>query len=281
MKLPVNMRDCIINTHNRGSKFINWGELEPESVDVALAVEKHRWFWKPETVRLILLAESHVYTTANDFRRNLDIEKMKSLINGTNFAQDHNQPTPVREYVGLIYCLAYGDETLLVPDSNPEIRHDDGGRKLSPRGTPQYWGQIFGPLAGATTLGFDWRINILEGLYRKGIWLLDASVHAIYGRSEKKIANKEKARLHVQWWDGYGKHIMQSGNQAHVWVIGKGVYKALTDSCGEFARMISGCISQPNARLTNEERAKEIKPLLELAASLPNDNKDGRAVIMI
>jgi len=279
MKLPINMRDYIIATHNRGTKFIDWAGFEPEPVEVAIAVEEHRWFWKPETVRLILVAESHVYTTEHDFSYHLDVDKMKSLLDGTHFVQGHNQPAPIREYVGLIYCLAYGDKTLLLPDSNPEIQHDDGTRKLSARGTPQYWGQVFSPLAGVTSLGFEWKIKILEGLYRKGIWLLDASVHAIYRGEGKKV--KDKDQLHVQWWDGYGKHIMQPGNQAHVWVIGKGVYKALTSIRNDFAQMVSGCISQPNARLTNEERAKEMEPLLELAASLPNNNKDGKANIVI
>ena len=281
MKLPAHMRDHIIETHNRGAKYIDWAGFEPEPVDVAIAVEEHRWFWKPETVKLILVAESHVYTTGHDFSLHLDVDKMESLLEGTHFTQGHNQPAPIREYVGLIYCLAYGDKKLLFPDSNPEIQQDNGSWKLSSRGTPQYWRQIFLPLAGATSHGSDWRIQILEGLYRKGIWLLDASVHAIYRGKGKKFAKKDKDRLHLQWWEGYGKHIMQPGNQAQVWVIGKGVYKVLTNSCSEFSQMISGCISQPNAYLTNEERAKEMVPLLEFAESLPNDNKAGRAAIVI
>ena len=283
MKLPANMRDHIIKTHQKGTMFTDWTNFEPEPVDVAIAVEDHRWFWKPETVRLILVAESHVYTTEHDFRRHLDVDKMKALLDGTHFAQGHNQPAPIREYVGLIYCLAYGDKTLLLPDSNPEIQHDNGSRKLSSRGTSQYWGQIFGSLAGATSHEGDWRINILEELYRKGIWLLDASVHAIYRGKGKKLQlpKKDKDRLHVQWWDGYGKNIIQPGNQAQVWVIGKTVYDALTKSCSEFAQLVNGYIYQPNSFKTEEEKAEKIRPLLELAENLPNDNKDGKADIVI
>ena len=36
-------------------------EMEP--ISVIHRVEEHRAYWRPETTRLVLLAESHVYTT--------------------------------------------------------------------------------------------------------------------------------------------------------------------------------------------------------------------------
>src|SRR5258707_15349419 len=76
--------------------------LEPEGV--GFAVERHRWAWKPETVRVLLIAESHVFTSEEHFRLRI---------------APHRLPPEARhappEYVRLIYCLGYGESHLLSP----------------------------------------------------------------------------------------------------------------------------------------------------------------------
>src|SRR5689334_21098888 len=97
--------------------------LEPEGV--GFAVERHRWAWKPKTVRVLLIAESHVFTSEDDFRLRIT---------------SHRLPVGARhtpaDYVRLIYCLGYGESHLLTPfpsGNNP--------------GTPQFW-NVFGRVAG-------------------------------------------------------------------------------------------------------------------------------------
>jgi hypothetical protein len=43
-------------------------EVEPFE---ALEAELHRWFWRPAGVRVVLLAESHVFTSPSDLQRSI------------------------------------------------------------------------------------------------------------------------------------------------------------------------------------------------------------------
>ena len=65
--------------HSAGSQLISncppppraadgWTPFVPESPEAAIAIEEHRWFWRPTQVKFVLLAESHVYTDSNDLR---------------------------------------------------------------------------------------------------------------------------------------------------------------------------------------------------------------------
>lgn len=68
-------------------------DIEPyESVEL---VERYRQYWKPDNVRIVLLAESHVLTTNDD--RNFTIKKLDRL------------PGYPAQYAKFVYCLAYGE----------------------------------------------------------------------------------------------------------------------------------------------------------------------------
>ncbi len=112
--------------HQIGTRLLQNAGLIAESIEVALAVEKHRWAWKPEKVRLVLIAESHVYTTPDDLR----IKIIKSWLPALA------QHTP-SEFVRLVYCLGYGESEILSAYPNPK----------NDIGTWQYW-DIFGRLCG-------------------------------------------------------------------------------------------------------------------------------------
>ena len=45
-----------------------------DSLDVVKQVEEYRQFWKPEKVKVALLAESHVYTDSTWFETKLNSE---------------------------------------------------------------------------------------------------------------------------------------------------------------------------------------------------------------
>jgi hypothetical protein len=45
-----------------------WEPFVPELWDAIIAVEEHRWFWRPDRIKFVLLAESHVYTDTDDLQ---------------------------------------------------------------------------------------------------------------------------------------------------------------------------------------------------------------------
>jgi hypothetical protein len=76
--------------------------LAPEPFRSCLAAEFHRQFWKPAEPRMVLLAESHVYTDEIDLAC-----KMKTGM----LPPDIQQSSP--QFVRLIYCLGYGENALV------------------------------------------------------------------------------------------------------------------------------------------------------------------------
>src|SRR5271166_1129220 len=85
-----------------------------EPFEVLERVEQHRVYWRPLKPSVVLLAESHVYTTADELRRSLrpTVELPKGVPRG---------------FVRLVYCLGYGENELL----------DERIAKNS--GTAQFW----------------------------------------------------------------------------------------------------------------------------------------------
>ncbi len=78
-------------------------------------VEKYRQYWKPDKVNVILLAESHVFTSISDL--NYKLKKITGL---------ENYPD---QYAKFVYCLAYGESSVTAGNNHP-ARAD---------GTPQFW----------------------------------------------------------------------------------------------------------------------------------------------
>jgi len=91
------------------AKIIGQDRIEP--FEAALEVERVRYMWKPENVRLIVLAESHVWTSLDD-------------LNLTVNMSGENKPL----YGRFVYCLGYGENDIL--SERPTTKNS---------GTPQYW----------------------------------------------------------------------------------------------------------------------------------------------
>src|SRR3989442_14717671 len=122
--IPSDLLKMLRLGHATGRELLvsaGYDSRDIESVEAAEMVEAHRWAWKPKQVRLMLVAESHVYTKT---------EELAFDYGGSQFIPP-NLNVPSR-YVRLIYCLGYG-ENLLAPDLTG--------------GTPQFW-TIFGALCG-------------------------------------------------------------------------------------------------------------------------------------
>ncbi|MEN0077289.1 MAG: hypothetical protein AAGC69_23085, partial [Paracraurococcus sp.] len=140
----------------------------------ALAAEAWREAWRPPRVRLLLLAESHMATSAAELA--LPVRLPPSLDPGLDPDLDRAWPLP--EAAGFsrhLYCPAYGEPALL-PAGVPrgEVPSSPGNA-----GTPQYWRLLAG-MAGlpvptrAALPGLAARLAakaaLLHALRRRGIW---------------------------------------------------------------------------------------------------------------
>jgi len=190
--------------------MISW---VPEPFTVVQTAEAHRNFWKPEKVKLLLLAESHVYASAEDNAVNVCIDALDQL----------GCPN---EFIKLVYCLGYGDNRVL---SKPILKNP---------GTPQYW-ELFKTFAKAFAPEFNnfddsdytGKIAILQSLKENGIWLLDSCPIALYrydtnGTEIKKVMSNYNNILKLSW-QMYSRNELYSSHPEQIIVIGRMVWKAL------------------------------------------------------
>lgn len=219
--------------------------------------EKLRFFWKPKKVKLLLLAESHVYTS----EEKIEIKHNFSKFNGLEFDID-DYP---EEYVGLIYSLGYGENEILERNITNNF------------GTPQFWklfyssvNQVsskddFKPILKTKTKNHEERIkNKIKTLLKmkeKGIWLLDASLIAFYPDKSNKIIYEKSLNI---CWNNYIKEIIKKEKPKSILIIGKGVEKILENKVRDLGINFSS-IEQPNARISTEKKFANYKILYDLA----------------
>jgi hypothetical protein len=100
----------IRDAYDRAAKIIAARGRSPEDFTVAQEVECLRSAWRPSHVRVVMLAESHVWTSEAETKsRVLQPDGIE-----TGFAR-------------FVYCLGYGERSLVVPSVSPN------------HGTWQYW----------------------------------------------------------------------------------------------------------------------------------------------
>jgi len=218
---------------------------QTESLESVQLVETYRRFLKPNKVRVILLAESHVFT--HDADRKVSIPPIPDL------------PGYPEQYARFVYCLGYGEKDLTRSTIHP--KRD---------GTPQFWkiffsccnpvtsSEDFHPILGQTPAKqrLENKINILKRLQEQGIWLVDASIVALY-KDSKKIPNMFTAL--EESWRSYTRDIVISAHPEHVICVGKGVANVVE---ADLKKHFSGrytVISQPNAFLSSEEHMENYK----------------------
>lgn len=181
--------------------------IEPlESVEL---VEAYRRYFKPDNVRIVLLAESHVFT--HDTDRQISTSPLPDLAGYPD------------RYARFVYCLGYGERSLTNSINHP--RRD---------GTPQFWKIFysccnpiistddFHPILGktGTTQRLRNKIEVLRQMKEQGIWLVDASIVALY-KDGKKIPRMFDALQ--ESWRSDTREVVLSANPEHVICIGKGV----------------------------------------------------------
>jgi len=212
---------------------------EAESLESVQLVETYRRFLKPKKVRVVLLAESHVFTSDED--RKIEIPTIAEL------------PGYPTKYARFVYCLGYGERNLT---TNPLHPKRDG--------TPQFWKILiscrdnitsasdFASVLGHTTYSqrLQNKIALLNDLRDKEIWLVDASIIALY-----KNGKKVRGMFHAlqESWKSYTRNVVFSANPEHVICIGKGVASIVENDLKKEFKGRYTVIPQPNAHLSSEE----------------------------
>jgi hypothetical protein len=220
-----------------------------EPPEAALAAEECRQAWRPERVRVLLLAESHIATSAADLTWRV------ALPPGLDW------PGPSR-FVRHIYCAGYGEPELLEGPLGPEAR---------PRGgTPQFW-RLMAAAEGshcpawpavARSAGTEARVRLaakaalLHRLRARGIWLTDASLVALAVPAVRRHGGAALDALALrESWRLYHGATLPELAPAHVAVIGLGVARTLE---AELDRAFPGrwtALRQPNgARAPSQSR---------------------------
>ena len=222
-------------------------------------IEQYRQFWRPKKVNVVLLAESHVFTSDGD--RACRLKRVNELPGYPDY------------YARFVYCLAYGEQTFTARDNHPARAH----------GTPQFWKilyscinevdskESFSPILKSGTRVSSKRINnkidLLVELKNRGIWLVDTSIIALYNKGVKP-ENEVFNQVIKTSWLGYTRQLIQDANPGHVVIVGKGV----ANNVGENVSSIVGergytVIPQPQARQSAEQNLKNFRKCYDVCSS--------------
>jgi len=225
-----------------------------DSLEVVKAVEAYRQFWKPKQVKVILLAESHVFTTQEEYSLQLKSNWLQRLMS----SESVNYP---KNFVRFVYCLGYGENSLL-----------DNWLK-SNQGTWQFWkmfsycvgiaefnvSKTSNPYFGSRLLS---KVKILKLMKDRGIWLLDTSIVGLY-RSGVKSYPELLNRIILTSWRDYVQRIVEESDPKHVIVVGKAVELAVKYDLKRL-NIDYTSIEAPQARLNSEKQQANYEKYREL-----------------
>jgi len=226
-----------------------------EPLESVRLVEAYRRYLKPETVRVVLLAESHVFTSDED--RRIAIPPIDDL------------PGYPTQYARFVYCLGNGERDLTKDPRHPR-----------PDGTPQFWKILyacdnrienledFRPVQRGTSFPQRLRnkIHLLKNLRAKEIWLVDASIVAVYGNGVN-VSRRIRTEVLRKSWESYTKLVVISVNPERVICVGKGVARVVENDLQALFPGRYEVIPQPNARLSSEEHIANFQRYFEFCCS--------------
>jgi len=103
----------------------------------------------------------------------------------------------------------------------------------------------------------EWKSQLLNTVKEKGIWLLDASLHACAFGKRERLPNRIVEQITPICWNKYVKPVIEdtSMDEESVWIIGKGVHDFLW---GKYIRD-SNWIYQPNAQFKKNSKGYNLK----------------------
>lgn len=251
------MPDRLKALHGEMSQLLAPYFKQAESYESIKLVDEYRQYWRPDNsnkVNVILLAESHVFTTDMDCQFRL--HPIDSL------------PDYPKQYAKFVYCLAYGENQLTVGDTHPAARD----------GTPQFW-KIFFSCVNKIESNASFarilihgtpnvqqrilnKIELLKSLRNRGIWLVDASIMALYNGGIILPANIKRQAIRASW-EGYTQNIIQEANPDHIIVVGKGVAEIVEPYLKTLGKKYT-VIPQPQAHLPAQEHLDNFKLYYDL-----------------
>lgn len=249
------MPDRLKVLHSEMSELLTPYFKEPESYESIKLIEEYRQYWRPSNkINVILLAESHVFTT--DMDRQFRLNPIDSL------------PDYPKQYAKFVYCLAYGEDSLTVGNNHPATRD----------GTPQFWkilfscvnqiesNESFARISKSGTPDDEQRIlnkiELLKSLRDRGVWLVDASVMALYDSGIKPPTRVMRQAITASWL-GYTQNVIQEANPDHIIVIGRGVAETVEPYLRALGKKYT-VIPQPQAHLSAKEHLENYKTYYRL-----------------
>lgn len=215
-----------------------------EDFSAARMVEVYRKYWRPTQVKVILLAESHVFTGASDIARSVTASKVGVSL-----------PDYPTSYVRFVYCLGYGESGLM-----------DAPLMNNP-GTTQYWKILYScvhPISshadcapitkgGTPNDSQRWKnkVDLLLLLKNQGVWLVDASITALYGLPKKPSAAKRR-QITTLCWDGWVRDVVCDAAPCDVICIGNEVGEVLKTRITKDLGKAPHILPQPQAHLPGD-----------------------------
>ena len=222
-----------------------------EPFSVVQCVDQHREYWRPERVHTILLAESHVRT---------DVVHCIPMNPRNPIALSDGMAGSTSKFARFVYCLGYGENEYA--GFNPG-KNDDG--------TWQYWKifsscvaqpskESFARILKGGNPKYESRLNskiaLLHQLKAMGVWLVDASVVALYRPGGGKPSQKNQEKIIQYCWDNYVGNLVKSAKPHSIIVIGNGVKKALCSRLETLSGVERRDVAQPQKRMSTTEIAK-------------------------
>jgi hypothetical protein len=218
------------------------GQERAECLDGAEEVEQLRSAWKPERVRIVVLAESHVWTSREETRSRVKQPDGRE----TGFAR-------------FVYCLGYGERQLV----EPEVRRNVG--------TPQYWKLFHDTLCEPTLTSNKGvmktgerdrqqrvrnKLDLLNKMQGAGVWLIDASVTALVREGKMLVAPGDYRAVLNACWETHIREVLIEckPSLAAVLIVGRGVDDAIGDTVrrdlGDAVKIQT--INQPNYPMSRD-----------------------------
>lgn len=227
------------------------GPERSECFEAALVVEQLRSLWRPDRVRIVLLAESHVWTSR---------EEAASRV--------LHPDGDVTGFARFIYCLGGGEPTLVTPAVFPNHGATQNWKLLhdTVRGPNQSHAGVMkgGEINAAKRI--ENKLELLDAVRQAGIWLVDASISALYRAGNRLAAGGVYDGLLHDCWTSYVGGIICASAPRRVVVIGKQVDVAI----GTMLRHDLGAgvdvkvVHQPNARMTTVQLARYRQQIFDI-----------------
>ena len=219
------------------------GSARAECLEAAIAVDKLRKDQRPDQVHVVVLAESHVWTSREEIQSRVRLPGGKN----TGFAR-------------FVYCLGYGEPLLVDPPVVPNLS------------THQFWTLLHDTVRGPTASHFSLlksgepdlktrvrnKLVLLAEMRRAGIWLMDASVTALYRQGSLVDSEDDYNAVLRACWKSYVGEIVCENKPSAILIIGRRVERAIGDAIRTDLRAVElVTINAPNARVKRGVRTDD------------------------